>query len=632
MKRTKHYRRIPPDCHAGGLKRTAGFSPVLTYFRTVFSISLVLLSASFCLAVAPPQGVPTRIDTLIDQLASEDAVQRSAAAVDLLKIGRPARPAVLRAARGDDPDLRDRAAQILLQMPWYLPSDPAAIQDILRHYGNPDINQRRQIITGELAAPLTDPAAQRGKRAGDDRAALRDDPAVFDVLARLLAEDPSVDVRWTIAGQFRRMGDADLLSRFRDIQPTENDPPLLALGAYARLETDPDQARKLLARCADLEFANPCDDSEFDYVVDLLCDFDVADKNYAAAADLRRKQYARGSTTDESGIPLPLLELFALQADYGPLPGLDNDLQLAGSAAQTPKIEYSLSLLYAHQSKPKDAAAARAAAFAASHTQTERINVGSFLVDHGWDDLAQPEFNQILQMTPDPDGNQPQIIDARFQLAAMAVRRGDDFEAAKNTELALRAGDGNLTRTDGRGNLIYVSRQDIWAEVHWRCIRAAQAKHDNAEVTKQLNDLLELKATDAQTAMDIAIDAVPLLKQRGQFDAASKLFNTAFTEEKAKLDAHPDDPELLNGIAWLCAETSEHLPEALVWATQAVAKLPQDSAVIDTLADVNYRLGHAQKAVELESRALQLTPGDTFMEAQLTKFRAAAATQPSSPP
>jgi tetratricopeptide (TPR) repeat protein len=611
MKRAEHYRRFPPDCHADVTKTIAAFAPISTYFRTLFSLILPLVFASFCLAADPAPSPPSRIDRLIAQLASEDAAERSAASVQLLQIGRPARPAILRAAHGDDPDLRDRAAQILLQLPWYLPSDPPPLQQILKHYGIPDVNQRRTIITSEL---------DRGD-AGHD-----------EVLIRLLNEDPSIDVRWTIVGLLRRLDDGTLFSRFASVQPPQDDPPMLALCAYARIDSEPDDARKMLARCANLEFANPSEDPEFDYVIELLCDFDVQDKNYAGAADLRRKQYARGSTTDESGIPVPLLELFALQADHGPIAGLDTDLQLAGSAAQSPKIQYSLYLLYSRTGKKDQADTARAAAFTGSHTRAQRYAIGEYLADHGWDDLAQAEFNQLFQMTDEPDGSSKGIeVNAHFQLAAIAIRRNDDFAAAKNTELALRAGYGSglpLIRTDARGNVFTVSTDDVWAEVHWHYLRAAQSVHDDAAVAQQLDALLALKPSDAQ----IAIDAVPILKQRGRLTDAETLFNHTYLPLKAKVEAHPHDPDLLNSIAWLCAETSEHLPEALNWATQAVAILPHDAAVIDTLADVNYRLGHNQKAAELEAQALQYEPGDSFMESQLAKFRAAAATQPSPHP
>jgi len=78
----------------------------------------------------------------------------------------------------------------------------------------------------------------------------------------------------------------------------------------------------------------------------------------------------------------------------------------------------------------------------------------------------------------------------------------------------------------------------------------------------------------------------------------------------------------MNTIAWLDARCDENLPEALKQATNAVAALPDSAAFIDTLAEVNYHLGNYTKAAELETRALELNPGDDFMTGQLAKFKA----------
>ena len=51
---------------------------------------------------------------------------------------------------------------------------------------------------------------------------------------------------------------------------------------------------------------------------------------------------------------------------------------------------------------------------------------------------------------------------------------------------------------------------------------------------------------------------------------------------------------------------------------------PDNAAYLDTLAEAHFRLGNAQKAAELEERVLRARPNDPFLQAQLTRFRAAA--------
>jgi tetratricopeptide (TPR) repeat protein len=108
------------------------------------------------------------------------------------------------------------------------------------------------------------------------------------------------------------------------------------------------------------------------------------------------------------------------------------------------------------------------------------------------------------------------------------------------------------------------------------------------------------------------------------------MFDGAFNVIKSRLDADPTDPSLLNDAAWLCARCDQKLDDALSWASQAVAAMPQDAAIIDTLAEVNFHLGRAAEAVRLESAATSLEPQDQFMAGQLKRFRAAANSRPSS--
>lgn len=550
-----------------------------------------------------------QIADLLDQLTSDDASQRQEASRQLVAIGLPARPAVLRAVRGDDPILRDQAAQILLRLPWYLPTDPSTVRNLLIHYGTPDVADRRRTVNS-LAGLQTESA--------------------FTALIRLLGEDPSVDVRWTIAARMRDSDPAGMLQQFRDIIPSPDDPPMLALCGYANLDIDPEKARKYLLACADLEFAKPSDDDgEFETVMLSLCDLDCAQNRYDEAAQLRRKQYARGGAVDEQGVPQSLLELFVLQGDYGPLQGLQEDIKLAGPAMQSAKIEYAMSRLYARMSKPQQAAAARSVAFGDSHMRQQRFAAGDFLADHDWDDLAAGEYDALLKMPPDP-GEATGVVDANthFRLAALGMKRGDDQTAADQKEMALRfLGDfANIQEVDPHGHEVDVSIDDVAAEIQWHRLHVAEAKHDDREIDKRLDALVNLKPTETQ----IVTETVPLLRRYGKTQAADAMFDAGFKSIKVQLDADPHNPDLLNTIAWFCAECDEHLPEAVLWSQQSVSELPQNSAVLDTLAEVNFKLGHADKAVAMETQALKWTPGDPFMTGQLRRFQ--AGLQPTTQP
>ena len=69
----------------------------------------------------------------------------------------------------------------------------------------------------------------------------------------------------------------------------------------------------------------------------------------------------------------------------------------------------------------------------------------------------------------------------------------------------------------------------------------------------------------------------------------------------------------------------------LQWATNAVQGCPDDADFLDTLAEVHFHLHHYDQAIQCETAALKLEPGDKIMSRQLKKFQA-ATTAPSTRP
>jgi len=612
-----YYLRFPRDYYAGGEKKAA--SGVVrgghwgVRYLPLIAIWLSLVNAASARAVSPatqPASVDDRVGRLIEQLRSDDADKRQSAAAELTRMGDLARPAILKLSKSPDPGLQQQAAQILLGMPWYSPDDPALVKRMLTGYGTPDVESRRDIA--RALAELADDA---------------DDEAGLGALSRLVSEDPSPAVQWTIVKCLRVHG---YLDAFKAVQPPTDDSRLLAVCGYARLSGNLQAALNDLRQSAELELANPTDDDgEFDFVIRFLADADVQRKRFDQAADWRRKELARGGGLEEGGTPTALQELFVLQADFGPLKGLEDDLRLAGGDAQKPLIQYALGKMYGRMQEPAKAEAALQAAFAASTNRLERYEVGKFLYDHGWDDLAEREFDAYLKRDlPDAGaGMDNRLADANvhFCLGGLAMRRGDDENAAHEKEQAmLLIGNGaDLKMTDAQGRERKVSPADysaLWADIYWRYLRAAVGKRDEKEVGRRLEQLLELKPTDT----DIAIDVVPILRQRGRSVDADLLFKWSYDPAKKDLDAHPDDPQRLNELAWLCAKCDRNLAEARVWAETGAKMAPNDAAILDTLAEVNFHLGRADEAVRIETQALGLQPDDPYMKKQLDRYAAAA--------
>ncbi len=97
------------------------------------------------------------------------------------------------------------------------------------------------------------------------------------------------------------------------------------------------------------------------------------------------------------------------------------------------------------------------------------------------------------------------------------------------------------------------------------------------------------------------------------------------TIEAAKKD-NALSANLLNGYAWRMTELELNLPDALTKAKQAVAMVkdsdPQSQAqVMDTEAEVLWKLGKNDEAVKVANQCIQLQPDDNYYQKQLAKFQ-----------
>ena len=80
------------------------------------------------------------------------------------------------------------------------------------------------------------------------------------------------------------------------------------------------------------------------------------------------------------------------------------------------------------------------------------------------------------------------------------------------------------------------------------------------------------------------------------------------------------DGSLLNGLAWACAEHDLHLPDALKAAERAALLEPKSTDILDTLAEVHFRMGHAAQALAIEKRAAALDPKNPYLQSQVARF------------
>lgn len=580
-------------------------------------VGLLVLSLFFQPRPSPAAQTPNpTTDELIAGLASDDASARQAAADRLVSMGDSVRTAVMAATHSGDPQTSSQAQQVLLRLPWYQSDDHPAVKQILKDY-----------TTYKTPPPNADAVSHDTQRmnAADALAGL-ENFAGFPALIRLVAEDPDQQVRWWIVHDLRTHDDGSHLISLRRIDVPADNPPLEALCGLAWLDAGSPNAVPLFQEVFDAEFKQPGDqDPEVGFFVDCLVDCQIEKNKLNDAATLLRRQLSRDGAVDHQGTPKALLRLLTLQANFNSIPGVEDDLKLAAPYSTSGKVEYAVARIDLRLQRPQQAAAARQAAFAASsNSRLARFDAGRFLAENGWNDEAQAEFQAYLAMPlgDDQEDDDASDCNAHFDLAALAVDRGDDLTAAKEKEIALSLALSQgqpLAVTDAQGRIQPITQDEIRSEIQWHYYHAAEKQGDPAAAANHLKNLENLSPTDEEIATDI----VPGLLSQGRDSEAQKFFQDAYAPAKAKLDADPANPGRMNDVAWLEAECRQNLDEALKLSTAAATALPDDSAIVDTEADVNFQLKNYDKAVQLEAKALSLDPSNAFMASQLAKFKAA---------
>ncbi len=100
------------------------------------------------------------------------------------------------------------------------------------------------------------------------------------------------------------------------------------------------------------------------------------------------------------------------------------------------------------------------------------------------------------------------------------------------------------------------------------------------------------------------------LERSGRWAEAERAFRRA-------LELDPDQPLVLNYLAYSWVERGERLEEAREMLHRAVELAPRDGFIVDSLGWAYYRLGDYARAIEYLERAVELEPGDPVINDHL---------------
>lgn len=142
---------------------------------------------------------------------------------------------------------------------------------------------------------------------------------------------------------------------------------------------------------------------------------------------------------------------------------------------------------------------------------------------------------------------------------------------------------------------------------------------------KGVDALMSLAADPKSPLGDEAFDSLSAHYKREARNATSP--DEKAKAKAARLDvfhkvvaARPEDSTILSEYAWYCAGEGIELDKALASAQKAVQLKKDDPELLDTLAEVYFKMGKKQDAVSTIEKAIQLNPDESYFKTQKEKF------------
>ena len=194
---------------------------------------------------------------------------------------------------------------------------------------------------------------------------------------------------------------------------------------------------------------------------------------------------------------------------------------------------------------------------------------------------------------------------------------------------------------------IQLDEHHLFAHVELSRLLNAEGRLAEAEVA--LSAAVSIQPDDPQLVLDLGDCQL----QQGRAEQAARTFDQALkagvisavdialTYYKHKrpdraieyyeraLAGTPDDPLILNNLAWTYAEEGQRLSYALNLSMRAVKRDAESSVYLDTYAELLHLLGRHAHAMAIMRQALALEPtaGEhrAYLEGQMAKFRRALA-------
>ncbi len=575
----------------------------MKFFAGIFAISLLLLGLS---TARSEPAMSSEASELVKKLGDPDPNLRGQAYEKLAAMKDNARAALQVGAESSQPQIAESCQALIARLPWFRENDPPEAIQILRGYAAAPEHERAQKIRSLITHP---------------------DEQTRQVGLRMIDVEPSDSIKWDSIEGISYDDTLQKLIKSRNIDSLK--PQLL----YALARTYRVRDRREWLRLLNLFLQR-----ELDHPTAPAHAILNSVENINARTKISKEKgalipYYRHAIsliqTDESAEPY-VNKLFAIHARYGPFPGFAEDIKRFGSQSK----HHMLALAHlASRSGAKLPAAIFRENLIDEENQPENMDelqdIAQFAILLGDSELAKVGLFKLAEMDQDRDPDHRIAIDANLRLFFILVTQSSFQQAANRLETAVSlSGDAKMLRiptSEGLSRPLEIDKVDELVKSLY--FKQAVADEDPQAAKKIALEMAHSQFQDESIFMDIIDDLEKHLSRADFVVYAERVYQSL----KPRWQAMKDDPQANNEFAWLCARANIHLDEALPASEFAVQNAPNIPAFIDTLAEVHFRLGNPNKAIELELQALKIVPNDEveFMEEQLERFRAAAATQPA---
>jgi tetratricopeptide (TPR) repeat protein len=238
----------------------------------------------------------------------------------------------------------------------------------------------------------------------------------------------------------------------------------------------------------------------------------------------------------------------------------------------------------------------------ASHLQAQR-RLGLLAFNRGDYDEAQRDFSELL-------GDHDSSAIAVYYLAAIADRRNDVGTALRGYQL-LSGTPLDAAARDRAATLLYKQGQ---REQALRLLLPSEESSPPSRLNAEIEQAQLLanggEADQSLARIDDALARFPahpdllyqksiLLEKAGRTEAAIAQLETLYRER-------PQDGAIANALGFLLADHNRELARADRLITAALKSEPDNPAILDSMAWLDYRRGQSREALPLLERAFRL--------------------------